>query len=67
MTSSELAQTELLKEQQASAELEMFYLLPMEQCVLLLSQCQSGGTQKSRPNIERRVSAVQRNTGKRAG
>ena len=53
MTSSELSQTELLKEQQARSELEMFYLLSVAEGVLILSQCQSSGTQTSSESTEK--------------
>jgi len=64
---SEVVQSDLLIAQQAQAELEMFYLLSVEEGVMLLSQCQSSGTQKSKPSITKQGSKVLPFTGKRAG
>jgi hypothetical protein len=48
---SRVARSDLLRVQQASAELEMFYQLSVEGGVMLLSQCRYDGTQISSAHI----------------
>jgi len=52
---------------QARTELEMFYLLSVEEGVLLLSQCQSSGTPNNRLSIEPQERKAQQLGGRAKG
>jgi hypothetical protein len=56
-------------EQQARAELEMCYLLSVDEIVAMMqwAQSQSSGSRESRPSTERLASEVRPHSGLRAG